>query len=292
MLAALVAISLVLGWRPLFQTGLLAAQNDEYTHILLILPISLWMIFLELKSSRKEGSWSFRVGLPVLGSAILLAVYAHMAVSRMPEDVHLAAQVLALLVAWIGIFVLCSGVEASRPALFPLLLLVALVPLPRCVLDPIIAFLQVGSAWSAHVLFAAIGVPSIQNGVQISIPGLTMQVAQECSSIRSSSMLLVTAVILSQFFLRAFWGKALIALITIPLSVAKNGLRIFTIAMLGTRVDPGYLNGRLHHQGGILFFAFALGCLFVAIWICRRAEGEPRAATSVRQTLPEAEVNQ
>jgi exosortase len=291
-LAALLALSLVLGWRPLFQTELLAAQNDQYTHILLILPISLWLIFLDLKSSRKEGSWSFRLGLPVLGAAILLAVYAYTAPGRMPADVDLAVQVLALVLSWIGIYVICCGIEVSRPILFPLLLLFALVPLPRSVLNPIIALLQVGSAWSAHILFAIFRIPAIQDGVQIAIPGLTLQVAQECSSIRSSSMLLVTAVILAQFFLRAFWGKALIALITIPLSVAKNGLRIFTIAMLGTRVDPGYLTGKLHHQGGILFFVLALACLFIAIWMCRRIECANRLVTSVSESLPEAAKNQ
>jgi hypothetical protein len=45
--------------------------------------------------------------------------------------------------------------------------------------------------------------------------------------------------------------------------------------MLATRVDPEYLNGRLHHQGGILFFAAALLCVFALLWILRRGEGLP-----------------
>lgn len=291
-LALSAAFSLLVGWRPLFQTISLAIRNDEYTHILLILPISLSVIFFELSSSREQGRWGLRLGLPLVGFALLIAVCAHVALSGMPEDVHLAGQMLALVACWIGIFVLCCGVDASRIAAFPLLLLFAMVPLPRMLLNPIIGALQVGSAWSAHALFGAFGVTAIQDGIQIDIPGLTVQVAQQCSSIRSSSMLLVTTIILAQFFLRAFWRKALIAFLAIPLSIAKNGLRIFTIAMLGTRVDPGYLNGRLHHQGGILFFVFALGCVFVAIWICRRAEDRAGAAASARQTLLEPEVNQ
>jgi exosortase/archaeosortase family protein len=54
--------------------------------------------------------------------------------------------------------------------------------------------------------------------------------------------------------------------------VAKNGLRIFTLAMLGTRVDRGYLTGRLHHQGGIVFFAFSLLLIFAALWLLERSE--------------------
>lgn len=54
--------------------------------------------------------------------------------------------------------------------------------------------------------------------------------------------------------------------------MAKNGLRVFTIAMLATRVDPGYMNGRLHHQDGIVFFAIALFGIFALRWILRRTE--------------------
>jgi exosortase len=132
--------------------------------------------------------------------------------------------------------------------------------------------LQIGSAWSAHAFFAAIGVPVFQQGVLLTIPGLTVQVAQECSSIRSSSMLIVTALVMAQVLLCSFWRKALVVSVAVPLSVFKNGLRIFIIAMLGTRVDPGYLTGRLHHQGGAIFLAMALGGTFVLLWFLRRGE--------------------
>jgi hypothetical protein len=54
--------------------------------------------------------------------------------------------------------------------------------------------------------------------------------------------------------------------------VAKNGLRIFTIAELGTRVDPGFLDGKLHHNGGILFFGIAVVAVGALLWVLRRTE--------------------
>jgi hypothetical protein len=42
--------------------------------------------------------------------------------------------------------------------------------------------------------------------------------------------------------------------------------------MLGTRVDPGYLTGSFHHQGGIVFFAIALIVIFALLWILERGE--------------------
>jgi exosortase len=140
------------------------------------------------------------------------------------------------------------------------------------VLNVIIALLQQWSAWTAYAFFAVFGIPVTQDGVLLTIPGLTLQVAQECSSIRSSSMLLVTTMVLAQLLLRSPWRKALVIGLAVPLSVAKNGLRIFTIAMLGTKIDRGYLTGRFHHQGGIVFFAIALIGVFALLWIFRRGE--------------------
>jgi exosortase/archaeosortase family protein len=78
--------------------------------------------------------------------------------------------------------------------------------------------------------------------------------------------------VLAQLLLRSFWRKALIVAVAIPLSIAKNGLRIFAIAMLATRVDPSFLTGRLHRQGGGIFFLIALIAIFLLLWLAYRGE--------------------
>ena len=155
---------------------------------------------------------------------------------------------------------------------FPLGFLYWMVPIPSIALNRIVDCLQQGSALATRLLFAIAGVPVVQDGLSLTIPGLTVEVAQECSSIRSSLMLLVTAMVLAQILLRSPWAKSLVVALAVPLSVAKNGLRIFTIVMLGTRVDPGFLTGRLHHDGGIVFFSVALVALFMLLLTLRRAE--------------------
>jgi exosortase len=178
----------------------------------------------------------------------------------------------AIVLSGVGSFVLCFGHEAARRVLFSLLLLFGLVPLPVVAMSYIVALLQEGSAWCAHALFAAFGVPVVQHGVVLAIPNLTIQIAQECSSIRSSSLLLVTAIISAKVLLRSPWHRILIIALAVLLSVVKNGLRIFTIAILGTKVDPAYLTGNFHRQGGIIFFIGALLGIFIAISVVRRHE--------------------
>lgn len=273
--AALLAASLLPGWRPLVGTFALALRDDEYTYVLLILPVSVALIFLEWRPLRTIAALNVRAGSVYLAIAGLIAFSALGWPALLPVDEQLSIRMLALVLWWIGAFVLCFGFRASQLVLFPLCLVFGLVPLPQLAVDMIVAVLQQGSAWTAHLLFAAFGVPVAQDGLLLAIPGLTLQVAQECSSIRSSSMLLVTTMVLTQLVLRSSWRKAVVIGIAVPLSVAKNGLRIFTIAMLGTRVDPGYLTGKLHHQGGIVFFGIALFAVFYLLFILRRGEAWP-----------------
>lgn len=271
-LALLLAVSLLVGWRPLVDTFTLALRDDAYTHILLILPISAALIFLEWQAVQPMVAANVRVGSALLAPAVLVAGLAKGWSGPLPADVRLSLGMLALVIWWIGAFVLCFGTRVSRGLLFPLCFLFGVVPLPQVLLNELVHLLQQGSAWTACVLFAAVGVPVAQDGFLLTIPGLTVEVAKECSSIRSSSMLLVTTMALAQLFLKSPWRKALVIALAVPLSVAKNGLRIFTIAMLGTRVDPGYLTGRFHHQGGIVFFAIALLGIFILLWVLRRGE--------------------
>ncbi len=279
----LLGVLLLVGWRPIVDTFTLAVRDDEYTHILLILPLCASLIFLEWHSLRSLCAPDIRIGSVLMAMAVLVAGLGKVQSASLTSDVQLSIKMFALVLSWIGAFVLCFGPRVSRSLLFPLCFLFWLVPFPLAVLNEIVRLLQQGSALAAHGLFAAVGVPVAQDGVLLTIPGLTVEVAKECSSIRSSSMLLVTTMVLAQLFLRSPWRKAVVIAIAIPLSVAKNGLRIFTIAMLATRVDPAYLTGRLHREGGIVFFAVTLAAVFALIWILRRTEGEVVGATACVQ---------
>jgi len=268
--ALLIAISLVVGWRPLSGTFELAYLDDQYTHILLVIPVALAMIYLDWQFLARLFKPDVRTGIILLGLAILAGVTQFLLTTS--ADLHLALGMLALVIWWIGAFVLCFGAQASRALLFPLCFLFLLVPIPQVVLKGIVWRLQQGSALSAAFLFNLVGIPVAQDGVILTIPGLTLEVAKECSSIRSSSMLLVTTLVLAQLYLRSPWRKALIVAIAVPLSVAKNALRIFTIALLGTRVDPAFLHGKLHHNGGIVFFLISLAAVVALLWILRHGE--------------------
>jgi exosortase len=273
----LAAISLAIWWRALTSSFALALRDDQYTHLLLILPVSVALIFMDWKKPEPSTRLSLSIGSALLAAAVVAIVLARLEVVPLHSDEQLSVNMLALVVWWMGAFILCFGTRAFRRALFPLCFLFWMVPLPQFLLNPIVRLLQDGSAASARLLFAAVGVPVAQDGTRLTIPGLTIEVARECSSIRSSLMLVVTSMVIAQTLLSSTWRKALVSALAIPLSVAKNGLRIFVLAILATHVDRSFLTGRLHHQGGIIYFLIALAAIFLFIWIARRGEEKRRA---------------
>jgi exosortase len=270
--SVLCAISLVIWWNPLTSSFALALRDDQYTHILLILPVSVALMYLEWKPSETSGESSSRLAIILLFVAVAVSIVARLQILPLRGDEQLSVSMLTLVLWWIASFVVSFGTRAFQRALFPLCFLFWMVPFPEFVLNPIVRLLQEGSATSARLLFAIAGVPVVHEGTLITLPGLTVEVARECSSIRSSLMLVVTTMVLAQMLVHSVWRKLVVIAVAIPLSVAKNGLRIFVLAMLTTRVDRSFITGRLHHQGGIIYFLIALAVVLGLIWILRRGD--------------------
>ena len=97
--ALLCAVSLVIGRHPLASTFSLALHNDEYTHLLLILPVSASLILLGWRSQKPAAQANFRIGPALLFAAILVSVFARWIPAGL-ADVQLSVSMLALVLWW------------------------------------------------------------------------------------------------------------------------------------------------------------------------------------------------
>jgi exosortase len=275
-LFALLLSSLAIWWQPLLVTLSLALHSDAYTHILLVLPLSVALIYADGRRYGSDLSRSgFGLALLVVGLILRLSAWK---MERLVSTDQASVSMFGLVIWWLGSVLVCFGYGVFRRLLFPLGFLFLLIPLPEGILSRIIDFLQHGSAWATTILFRMAQVPVARDGVYLAIPGLRLEVAQECSSIRSSMMLLLTTLILAHLFLRSWWTKTLLALAVIPLSLAKNAVRIFTIAELVVRVDPSFMEGRLHRNGGVVFLTLSVGVVICLLWLLRKTESGTDAA--------------
>src|SRR5271167_1814328 len=96
-----VAASLAIGWRPLLETFALALRRDEYTHILLIIPISAALIYTEWPSLKSDSKPNYGIGLALLVAAVLVAVGGKFTAE---SDARLTWAMLALVTWWLGAF--------------------------------------------------------------------------------------------------------------------------------------------------------------------------------------------
>lgn len=267
--------AVLIWWNVLSSTLRLALRSDAYTHILLIVPLSAVLIALRLRDAGGDARPNLRAGAALIVLAALIGITGLRweQGDTVSVGIRWTIEMLALVVWWMGSFVLCFGTRLARHCAFPLLFLLWLVPMPELVLQSLIAFLQHGTAWMTREMFAAVGVPVTGGGTIVTVPGLSIEVAEECSSIRSSMILIVMATLMACLMLRSYWGRLVVILVAVPLAVAKNALRVFTLQGIGAYVDPAVLNSPLHRQGGVLFLIIALAALFGVICLLRRLEG-------------------
>jgi exosortase len=281
----LVGISILLWWSAIAPTFLRTLHDDQYTYIFLIIPSSLAMIFINAKALRASSTGGARMLPGILLVAALCVRFTIEHVSALSSDAQLSISMAALVMWWIASFILCFGFRTFRIFVFPLCFLFGVVPFPEAFMNLLVILLQQYSAVVVNWMFQIVGIPVLRNGVILSIPGLTIEVAKECSSIRSSMILLISSMVLAQLFLRTKWRKTLVMVLAVPLSVVKNAVRIFTLSMLGIHVNRGFLTGRLHHQGGVVFYAGALIVIFLLVyWLQRRENAHPIPANMATVT--------
>jgi len=217
------------------------------------------------------------VGIPAIAAGLLLGALGNQ--WSLDQNDRLSLMVSALLLVWIAAFILCFGIPSLQAALFPLLFLLLMIPIPTVLLDKIVFVLQKGSAVAAYCLFKLLGMPVLWRGFQFSLPGVDIEIAKECSGIRSSMALFITGTLAGHYFLQTGWKKAALVLLTVPIAILKNAARIVTISSLGVYVDQGYLTGRLHHKGGFVFSILALAILVPSLILLQRSENNARGKT-------------
>ena len=259
------ACSVALTWHSLLALLHHALGNDDSSHILLIPFISAWLLFTDHKRIFKHLSHDPAVcAILTIPGIIFLAWSARTG--------SLSAYALGLVFLWIAGFALIFGREALKNARFPLLFLILFIPLPNALLDKVVYLLQKGSAEIAALLFSMTTVPVLRDGFVFHLPRYSIEVARECSGIRSSIALLVLSLLIGHFFLRAFWKQAVFLLAGILVMIIKNGIRIVTLTLLANYVDPGFLFGNLHRQGGVVFFLIGLLFLVPVFWLLQRSK--------------------
>jgi exosortase len=282
---------LILCWPPISAAVDLGLHDDRCVQIVAAPLLFAFLMYWERNRILPKAAWSPIVGMPLLSLALLMYFVFLRRTSYGSEGGRLAPAVLSVILAWMAGFVFCYGLRSLRAAFFPLCCLLLMIPVPASAMDKLTAGLQHGSAMLSYQMLPLAGIPVFAQGMRMSLAGLEIEVAPECSGIRSFLALALIGLLAARVCLRSNWSRFALVVSTIPIAILKNALRISVIASLSAYVDRAFLYGPIHRYGGLVFTP--LGVALLVAFLAALQRFEVRIATRRRglaSRIPEVTV--
>jgi exosortase len=256
---------------PFYRLMVWSYHHQYFTYIPFIPFISLFVLYLKRKAVSGEAKFAILPALPLIVCGAVLAFLATPMKSPLPEADRLWLPALSMVLLLHGAFMAVYGAQAYRRGLFPLLFLMFMVPMPTVLSDAVISLLQSGSASVTEGIFTVLGIPAARDGFSFHLPAVSIEVAKQCSGIRSAIALVITMTLAANLYLRNGWPRLILVFSALPVAVMKNGMRIALLTLLGAYYDQSILtHSALHTSGGIPFFIVALATEGVVLAVLSR----------------------
>lgn len=256
---AVIAMVVVLYWQT-FSRIVDMWSVTAYQYGWLVYPVSLYV----LSTKRNDlAAVQWRTSIQgVLFAALLVLVWA---VSR-----EVGVQIVEFAAATLMIFAVfwaLAGTDAMRKAAFPLLLLLAAVPMGAFLVEPLMNI----TAGIAGVLLAVVGVPVLRDGQFFTLPGGSFEVADVCSGLRY----LLAGTMVALAFAYVTYSSNVRRLIFVGIAaivlVVVNGVRAFIVMTVASATDMRILGGADHVVFGMVLFAV----VFVAMILIGERYADP-----------------
>jgi exosortase C (VPDSG-CTERM-specific) len=277
--ACFAVVLLILFARPLLMLISYVAASQLHSYILLVPFVSAYLLYLRRDQLPKGYSTELPLTIVFLATGLgLLALtysvdFSGQAPANGDRIVLLTLSFLCCLAAG-GFFFF--GRDWMRAAAFPLAYLVFIVPMPDAMADALEMASKSAAAEVANVLFHLSGTPFLRAGPIFQLPNITIEVAQECSGIRSSWVLFMTSILAANLFLKTPWRRFALVAFIIPLGILRNGFRILVIGLLCVNVGPQMIHSLIHRRGGPVFFALSLIPFLLVLWWLHRGDARIR----------------
>ena len=233
-------------------------RDENYSHGFLIIPLALYF------------AWERRTRLAALSLAPsnigLIIVFGSLGVLLAGV---LGAELFLTRVSLIGLtagsIVFLLGWQALRVLAFPVALLLLMIPIPALIFNQIAFPLQLLASQVGETTLRTLGVPVLREGNVIVLANTSLEVAEACSGIRSLISLLTLGIVYGYFSDPRGGVRTTIALSTIPIAIASNGVRVAGTGIAAHFIGPEAAEGFFHTFSGWLMFIVAFLMLFAVV---------------------------
>ena len=255
--------ALILAFAPtLWDLGVDWWTDSNYSHGFLVPVISGYLIWKKrerlmalMNSPERTVGWA--------GTATLTIAALWFALGSGAAEYFTARVAFVLAVAGVTMSVCGKGV--FRAIWFEIAFLLFMIPIPYVIYYALTTPLQLFATKLSMVALSVVGVPAVQEGNVIHLEGISLEVAEACSGIRSMISLAALGALWAWSVSARPVGKAILFLATVPIAIATNVFRVFMTALLAYASDVAVTEEPTHSIMGmsvfvvafILFFAFA-----------------------------------
>lgn len=230
-------------------------SDGYYSHGILVPFLALYMVWMRREELRQLAIRPSLGGLALVIPALVLRLLGHLTQSSTISS-------LSFLVLVYGVIALLLGWRFVRIVWFPVLFLGFMMPLPSTVFDEISQPAQEWSTIIANVLLKTIGYETHRVGNVIYIPGgFDLDVGVPCSGFKMLVSMATFAFFFAYYIRVDLWRQVVLVLLSLPLALVINGLRIALIGVVGSKFgeEAGY---GFHDWSGYLVLVVAFAVLF------------------------------
>ena len=228
-------------------------QTDEQGHGPLILAVTVFLMW------RSRDTLTAGAGQPwfTLGGTLLALGLLGYVLGR-SQDIpvfEVGSQILVLM----GVVLIAWGWPALRPAWFPILFLVFMVPLPGVLVDSLTLPLKHAVSVVAEQLLYWAGYPVARRGVVLTVGQYELLVADACSGLHSMFSLSALGLLYLHLMRHTNWVRNGLLIVSIlPIAFAANILRVLVLVLVTYHLGDAAGQGFLHGSAGIVLFMAAL----------------------------------
>ena len=251
-LFALLVSTFILAYFPVWKRLIMAwAKSEEYSHGFLIIPICIYILWRKKESLAEVPIRPSTWGLALIIFSLLLYLFAHLA-----EILTVASFSMILLVA--GVVIYFYGFLMLKELLFPLFLLLLMIPIPSQIYSSLTIPLQLFVSKSSVFIATLFGLPIYREGNIIHLPDRTMQVVQACSGLRSMVSLVTLAAVFGYLTLRSNLLRIVLFFCGVPAAILVNIVRVLLLVLAFHYFGYDLTTGTIHTIFGVLIFFTAL----------------------------------
>ncbi|WP_372683009.1 VPLPA-CTERM-specific exosortase XrtD [Desulfosarcina sp.] len=281
----LLAMVIVIFWDTLSGLYQQWMNNDDYSHGLLILPVSLFLIWEKRKAILELTPRMDWRGLLVMAAAVGLFTVGELGAELFTTRASIITLVIGA-VWWI------YGYAVIRVIAFPLLLLYLMLPLPGFVYRNLTFPLQlIASSVSVDIL-NTLGFLAYREGNVIDMGFSQFQVVEACNGLRFVLPLLCLGVIFAFYRPMIWWKRLVLVVVTVPLAVGTNVVRIAGTGILAHYFGVDVAQGFFHDFSGWVVFMVCFALFLGAAGLLSLLPGKPAPPRErTAQAAPTEPVN-